>query len=126
MKTQMRFEHDPEGLRLPIKLDTATNGEYAPIPLSAAHHQARRAPGGDQVADLLETGRIVDGLDHGQGLGLAGQRVAHGNADPFDAEVEAQNDVDLAGAADLLNHYAWPASEASIKGSMPSSLMAAV
>ena len=41
MKTPMRFEHDPEGLRLPIKLDTATNGEYAPIPLSPAHHQAR-------------------------------------------------------------------------------------
>ena len=30
----MRFQHDPEGLRLPIKLDTSTNGEYAPIPLS--------------------------------------------------------------------------------------------
>ncbi len=42
MKTQMRFEHDPAGLRLPIKLDTATNGEYAPIPLSPAHHHARR------------------------------------------------------------------------------------
>ena len=38
----MRFEHDPEGLRLPIKLDTATNGEYAPIPLAPAHHHARR------------------------------------------------------------------------------------
>ena len=41
MKKPMRFEHDPEGLRLPIKLDTATNGEYAPIPLSPAHREAR-------------------------------------------------------------------------------------
>ncbi len=38
----MRFENDPEGMRLPIKLDTATNGEYAPIPLAPAHHHARR------------------------------------------------------------------------------------
>ena len=38
----MRFQHDPEGLRLPIKLDTSTNGEYAPIPLSPTHHHARR------------------------------------------------------------------------------------
>ena len=37
----MRFENDPEGMRLPIKLDTATNGEYAPIPLAPAHHHAR-------------------------------------------------------------------------------------
>jgi uncharacterized protein len=38
----MRFEHDPEGLRLPIKLDTATNGEYEPIPLAPVHREARR------------------------------------------------------------------------------------
>lgn len=25
--------HDPDGLRLPIKLDSTSNGEYAPIPL---------------------------------------------------------------------------------------------
>ncbi len=28
-------------MRLPIKLDTATNGEYAPVPLEPVHHQAR-------------------------------------------------------------------------------------
>ncbi len=38
----MRFANDPEGLRLPIKIDTASNGEYAPIPLSPVHHRARR------------------------------------------------------------------------------------
>jgi hypothetical protein len=38
----MRFQNDPEGLRLPIKLDTATNGEYAPIPLAPVHHRARQ------------------------------------------------------------------------------------
>ena len=35
------MNHDPDGTRLPIKLDTATNGEFAPIPLQRVHHQAR-------------------------------------------------------------------------------------
>lgn len=36
----MRNNHDPHGLRLPIKLDTTTNGEFAPIPLEPVHHHA--------------------------------------------------------------------------------------
>ncbi len=36
-----RYENDPEGTRLPIKLDTTTNGEYEPIPLEAVHLEAR-------------------------------------------------------------------------------------
>jgi predicted TIM-barrel fold metal-dependent hydrolase len=31
---------DPEGLRLPVKLDATSNGEFAPIPLSRTHHEA--------------------------------------------------------------------------------------
>ncbi len=38
----MRFENDPEGSRLPVKLDSTTNGEFAPIPLEDVHHEARR------------------------------------------------------------------------------------
>ena len=37
----IRNDHDPDGLRLPIKLDTTTNGEFAPIPLEPVHHHAR-------------------------------------------------------------------------------------
>jgi predicted TIM-barrel fold metal-dependent hydrolase len=37
----MRFRHDPDGARLPIKLDTTTNGEFAPRPLEPVHHHAR-------------------------------------------------------------------------------------
>jgi predicted TIM-barrel fold metal-dependent hydrolase len=29
----MKYRHDPDGTRLPIKVDTATNGEFAPRPL---------------------------------------------------------------------------------------------
>ncbi len=38
----MRYRNDPSGTRLPIKLDTATNGEFEPIPLEAMHHHAQR------------------------------------------------------------------------------------
>ncbi len=36
----MTERHDPEGLRLPIKLDSASNGEYAPLPLAPVHRHA--------------------------------------------------------------------------------------
>lgn len=33
---------DPEGLRLPIKLDTASNGEFVPVPLAPVNREANR------------------------------------------------------------------------------------
>jgi hypothetical protein len=33
---------DPEGRRLPVKLDTTSNGEFVPVPLSAANREANR------------------------------------------------------------------------------------
>ncbi|EPC00392.1 hypothetical protein L861_14050 [Litchfieldella anticariensis FP35 = DSM 16096] len=38
----MNQQHDPEGQRLPVKLDTTTNGEFSPIPLGPEHHYAKR------------------------------------------------------------------------------------
>jgi predicted TIM-barrel fold metal-dependent hydrolase len=35
----MRYRHDPEGLRLPIKLDNATNGEFMPRPMGRRQRQ---------------------------------------------------------------------------------------
>src|SRR4029450_5325215 len=37
----MNYRHDHDGTRLPIKLDTTTNGEFAPIPLEPVHRHAR-------------------------------------------------------------------------------------
>ncbi|MGI8895683.1 MAG: amidohydrolase family protein, partial [Casimicrobiaceae bacterium] len=37
----MHSRYDPAGTRLPIKLDTTTNGEFAPIPLEPMHRHAR-------------------------------------------------------------------------------------
>jgi predicted TIM-barrel fold metal-dependent hydrolase len=38
----MRHVHDPEGTRLPVKLDSTTNGEFAPVALGPEHRLARR------------------------------------------------------------------------------------
>jgi hypothetical protein len=38
----MASEHDPDPRRLPIKLDSTSNGEFAPVPLDAAARHARR------------------------------------------------------------------------------------
>ncbi|MGZ8489048.1 MAG: amidohydrolase family protein [Candidatus Binatia bacterium] len=38
----MKHVMDPEGQRLPIKLDTTSNGEFVPVPLSPANRAANR------------------------------------------------------------------------------------
>jgi uncharacterized protein len=38
----MTQRNDPDGLRLPIKLDSTSNGEFCPVPLEAQHFHARR------------------------------------------------------------------------------------
>jgi hypothetical protein len=37
-----RYRHDPDGLRLPIKLDSTSNGEFEPVPLSPVNRLANR------------------------------------------------------------------------------------
>jgi hypothetical protein len=46
----MDFRNDPDGRRLPVKLDTTTNGEYAPIPLEPVHREARHNASGSADA----------------------------------------------------------------------------
>lgn len=36
----MRYLNDPDGARLPVKLDATSNGEFEPIPLEPIHHYA--------------------------------------------------------------------------------------
>ena len=38
----MQSRNDPDGTRLPIKIDATTNGEFAPIPLAPVHRHARQ------------------------------------------------------------------------------------
>ena len=53
----MRYVNDPDGRRLPIKLDTTTNGEFAPIPLERVHHYARALAMERAAANAKRTGR---------------------------------------------------------------------
>ena len=41
-KKSIAFANDPDGTRLPIKLDTTSNGEFTPQPLTAANKEANR------------------------------------------------------------------------------------
>jgi predicted TIM-barrel fold metal-dependent hydrolase len=38
----VEYRNDPDGTRLPIKLDSTTNGEFAPIALGPVHRRARQ------------------------------------------------------------------------------------
>lgn len=38
----MRYRHDPEGTRLPIRIDSTSNGEFSPIPLSVRNLAGNR------------------------------------------------------------------------------------
>src|SRR5471032_1195682 len=88
--------------------------------------QARRHPLGDQRADGVEARRVVDGADDRQGLRLADQGVPHRHADALDAEIKTEYRFHATRARSKgTAHQAWPASEVSISGSMPSSFMAA-
>lgn len=52
-----RTDCDPEGLRLPVKIDTTSNGEFAPIPLSKANRLGNRAALDDATANARRLGR---------------------------------------------------------------------
>jgi len=52
----MPHRQDPDGLRLPIKLDSTSNGEFAPIPLEPVHHAARRLAFGAATANAKRLG----------------------------------------------------------------------
>jgi hypothetical protein len=52
----MPTRHDPEGLRLPVKLDATSNGEFEPIPLGPEHHLANRLAREAATANARRTG----------------------------------------------------------------------
>lgn len=54
----MTSRHDPEGLRLPIKLDSTSNGEFMPVPLQPVHQHAKRTA--LQQADRLAKRAAID------------------------------------------------------------------
>jgi predicted TIM-barrel fold metal-dependent hydrolase len=56
-RTSNRFANDPHGTRLPIKVDTTSNGEFMPRPLSAANNLANQTALSDADRNARLTGR---------------------------------------------------------------------
>ena len=49
------FRNDPKGLRLPVKLDSTSNGEFAPIPLEP---RGVVAVPGDPLRNIRQTEHV--------------------------------------------------------------------
>ncbi|MCG6872362.1 MAG: amidohydrolase [Gammaproteobacteria bacterium] len=126
------MRHDPEGTRLPIKLDAASNAEFAPRPLSAAERRARRQALRDADANARRAGlprrRFLVSLCGAASTLLSfnmanAARGVHGGF--FDIHREAALDPELAQAAvgpaadefifDVQGHYLPPRTAAALK-----------
>ena len=99
----MAFVNDPDGKRLPIKLDTATNGEFMPIPLDPVHHEARHRAldaAGDNAKRLALDRRSFLVTACGAATTLLGMNDAYARSGLtggfFDVPSEAARDLQLA------------------------------
>src|ERR671935_3170072 len=95
--------HDAEGTRLPIKLDTTSNGEFVPVPLSARNRLANRLA--HQAADanakrlgLSRRGFLVSACGAASTL-LAFNRANASTAGYFELPAQAALDDALAQAS---------------------------
>lgn len=98
--------HDPDGLLLPIKLDSTSNGEFAPVPLAPVHRQANRLALEQAAANARRTGlRRRDFLVSacGSASTLLAFNAAYATAGPrggfFELDAEAALDPQLAAAS---------------------------
>jgi predicted TIM-barrel fold metal-dependent hydrolase len=76
-------ELDPDGRRLPVKLDTTTNGEFAPIPLDASHRHANHLAhewAGEAAKKLRRSRRAFLTTLSGAASTLLAFNVAHAHA----------------------------------------------
>jgi predicted TIM-barrel fold metal-dependent hydrolase len=96
-------EQDPDGQRLPIKLDSTSNGEFAPVPLDTSHHRANRLArdwAGDFARKLGQTRRAFLTSLSGAATTLLAFNAAHARAGReggfFDIAQDAKTDARLA------------------------------
>ena len=122
----MASKFDPEGTRLPIKIDSTSNGEFEPVPLDKRSRFANRLArerAGDNAKRLgldrrsflvSATGAASTLLAFNEANALAGKRGGH-----YAIASEASVDADAAGAAlegrefifDVQGHYVNPAGD---------------
>jgi predicted TIM-barrel fold metal-dependent hydrolase len=115
---------DPHGSRLPIKLDSTSNGEFAPIPLSAEHRRANalaharasddaKRVGLDRRAFLKAAcGAASTLIAFNEAYAAAGERGGRFDLDPqarFDPEIAATQLEGREFIFDVQGHYVEPA-----------------
>jgi uncharacterized protein len=108
----MNHRHDPNGRRLPVKLDTTTNGEFAPVPLWSVHHYANRLA---HETATVNAKRLGLGRRHflvsacGAATSLLGMNAAYARAGFtggwFDLPDDAALDLQVAQAAVAGNEF---------------------
>ena len=121
---------DPSGQRLPIKLDSTSNGEFAPLPLSTANHAANQLAQENASANArhLHLGRRAFMVSL---CGAASTLLAFNKANSafgkhggyFDVPADAALDPQLAQAAldgtefifDVQGHYVRPGGAQALK-----------
>ncbi len=119
----MKYRFDPEGLRLPIKLDSTSNAEYAPIPLERHNRYANELArsGATRNARRLAMPRR-DFLVSAAGAATTLLAINRANAEAgksagfFNVEAEAGESIELAEASlgkkefifDVQGHYVPP------------------
>jgi predicted TIM-barrel fold metal-dependent hydrolase len=89
---------DPDGRRLPVKLDTTTNGEFAPVPLDASLHNANhlaRDWAGELARKLGKTRRAFLTTLSGAASTLLAFNAAHARAGRTGGFFEIANDATL-------------------------------
>ena len=94
----MRYLNDPEGKRLPVKLDAASNGEFEPIALEPVHHLARRVAlgaAGDNAKRLGVDRRTFLVSSCGVATTLMGMNAAYASEGPRGGFFELPRDAAL-------------------------------
>ncbi len=96
---------DPQGTRLPVKLDSTTNGEFAPVPLDESHRHANhlaREWAGELAKKLGRTRRTFLTSLSGAAATLLAFNTAHARAGRhggfFEISNDAKTDAQLAAA----------------------------
>ena len=118
-----KYREDPDGLRLPIKIDTTSNGEFVPVPLSRANRQGNRLALEEATENARRTGQNRRRFLMGS-AGAATTLLAMNRANAavgktggwFDLPAEAALDEQLAAATvggdefifDVQGHYVDP------------------
>ena len=98
----MRYLNDPDGRLLPVKLDSASNGEFEPIALEPVHHLARRmalAAVGENAKRLGMDRRSFLVSSCGVATTLMGMNAAYASAGPRGGFFELPREAGL-------DHYA--------------------